>query len=133
LPLNAFTGQLENVYGLLALLGVVTLAILGMLYKVVPFLVWYARYSRDIGRRKVPALADLYSVPLQKVGYWTFLAGTILAVIATTLGHAHCVRHASVIWTISVALFAVNFVRICSHLVRPGASMVFNPGLKGAS
>ena len=42
LPLNVFTGQLENVYGFLGLLGVVSLAIMGMLYKIIPVsrLVW---------------------------------------------------------------------------------------------
>ena len=61
LPLTMLTAQLENVYGFLAFIGVVTFAILWMLYKVVPFLVWYASYSKAIGRSKVPSLADLYS------------------------------------------------------------------------
>ena len=75
LPVTALTMQLENVYGLLALAGLVGLAILGMLYKIVPFLVWFHSYSRHIGRAKVPALAEMYSVPLQIAGYWSFLAG----------------------------------------------------------
>lgn len=54
LPLTPAVGQWENVYGFGALFGVVTLAILGMLYKIVPFLVWLARYSSWIGRARVP-------------------------------------------------------------------------------
>ena len=42
LPLNTFTGQLENLYGFLGLIGVITFAIMGMLYKIIPFLVWFA-------------------------------------------------------------------------------------------
>jgi hypothetical protein len=86
LPLTAVTGQLENLYGFLALIGIVTFAILGMLYKIIPFLVWYARYSRDIGRQKVPALADLYSARLQAAGYWTYLAGLLGVGVAIGLG-----------------------------------------------
>ena len=71
LPLTPLTGQLENVYGFLALLGVVSFAIIGMFYKIIPFLVWYGSYSRQIGLSKVPSLADLYSPRLQAVGYWT--------------------------------------------------------------
>ena len=85
------TAQLEIVYGFLAFIGVVTFAILGMLYKVVPFLVWYSSYSKVIGRSKVPSLADLYSHPLQATGYWLFLAGLLLMSVATALGHEMCV------------------------------------------
>ena len=35
-------------------LGVVSFAIIGMFYKIIPFLVWYGSYSRQIGLRKVP-------------------------------------------------------------------------------
>ncbi|HVR36759.1 MAG TPA: hypothetical protein VMS21_13000 [Methylomirabilota bacterium] len=50
------TTQFENVYGFPGFAGVVTFALLGMLYKIVPFLVWYASYSRAIGRSKAPSL-----------------------------------------------------------------------------
>ena len=58
---TAFTGQLENLYGVLALLGVVRFAILGMLYKIVPFLVWYGRYSRE-GRAKTACRPSANSI-----------------------------------------------------------------------
>ena len=77
LPLNPFMGQLENLYGFLGLLGVVSFAIMGMLYKIIPFLVWFGVYSKHIGRAKVPALADMYSSRLQMIGYWSFLAGLV--------------------------------------------------------
>ena len=83
LPANAVTMQLESVYGLIGMFGLVGLAILGMLYKIVPFLVWFHSYSRHIGRAKVPALADMYSVPLQIAGYWSFLAGLAVLCVAT--------------------------------------------------
>ncbi len=46
-----------------------------MFYKIIPFLVWYGSYSRQIGLSKVPSLADLYSPGLQAVGYWAYVAG----------------------------------------------------------
>src|SRR5262249_9036877 len=61
LPSNQFTGRLENVYGFLGIVGAISFAIIGMLYKIVPFLVWFDRYSNQIGKQKVPALADMYS------------------------------------------------------------------------
>jgi hypothetical protein len=119
LTVTAFTMQLESVYGLLALLGLVGLAILGMLYKIVPFLVWFHSYSRHIGRAKVPALADMYSVPLQIAGYWIFLAGLIVLCAATALSHEAGIRWGCGVLGLSLAIFAVNMGKILSHFARP--------------
>jgi hypothetical protein len=111
--------QLENVYGLVALLGVVTFAILGMLYKVVPFLVWYASYSKQIGRRKVPAVADMYSPTWQALGFWTYVAGLLALATTTALQNEPGVRWSALVLLASLAAFAVNLGRILSHGVRP--------------
>ncbi len=119
LPMTTFTMQLENVYGLLALGGLVGLAILGMLYKIVPFLVWFHSYSRHIGRAKVPAFAEMYSVPLQIAGYWSFLAGLVVLSVATALSNESGVRWGGGLLALSLAVFAVNIGKILSHFVRP--------------
>lgn len=116
--LTEFVGQLENVYGFIALLGVVTFAMLGMMYKIVPFLVWQSRYSHDVGRRKVPMLADLYSVRLQASGYWIYLAGLAAASVATALGNERAIRWSCVLLWCGLALFAVNMLKILAHLKR---------------
>ena len=119
LPMTAFIAQLENVYGFLALIGVVTFAILGMLYKIVPFLVWYASYSRQIGRAKVPSLADLYSARLQAIGYGLFVAGLVSVSVATMLAHERAVQWSCGLLAASLFVFAGNMGKILSHLVRP--------------
>ena len=119
LPANAVTMQLESVYGLLGMFGLVGLAILGMLYKIVPFLVWFHSYSRHIGRAKVPALADMYSVPLQIAGYWSFLAGLAVLCLATALSNEAGIRWGGGLLALSLAIFAVNLSKILSHFVRP--------------
>ncbi len=118
LPATLFTTQLENVYGFLALLGGVTLALLGMLYKIIPFLVWYARYSKEIGHKPVPSLASLYSARIQKIGYWLYVAGLLGLSVATVTGSERGVRWTSFLLDGSLALFALNVGRILSHLVR---------------
>jgi hypothetical protein len=130
LPLTVLTAQFENVYGFLAFIGVVTFAILGMLYKVVPFLVWYASYSKAIGRSKVPSLADLYSPALQAAGYWLFILGILLTSISTAFGHEASVRIGCAVLLASFVVFAVNIGQILAHLVRPRIKpLVFKPAL----
>jgi hypothetical protein len=119
LPATALTTQLENVYGFLGLFGVVTFAILGMLYKIVPFLVWFHRYSGEIGRAKVPSMADMYSDRLQGAGYWTFVGGLAMTSVATALGHELAVRGGCVLLAASLAIFALNMARVLSHWIKP--------------
>ncbi len=119
LPLNTFTGQLENAYGFLGLIGVVTFAIIGMLYKIIPFLVWFGAYSRHIGHARVPALAEMYSTRLQAAGFWTYLGGLAAAVAATLCSNAAAVRWSCALLALSLALLAFNVGNILSHAVRP--------------
>lgn len=119
LPVNAVTMQLESVYGLLGMIGLVGLAILGMLYKIVPFLVWFHSYSRHIGRAKVPALADMYSVRLQIAGFWTFLTGLAGLSVATAWSHAAGIRWGGGLLVLSLAIFALNMGKMLAHFVRP--------------
>lgn len=51
----------------------VTFLILGHLYKIVPFLVWYERFSLHVGKKKVPMLADM--VPKQSANLQLFFNG----------------------------------------------------------
>jgi cbb3-type cytochrome oxidase subunit 1 len=119
LPLTPLTGQLENVYGFAALLGVVSFAIIGMFYKIIPFLVWYGSYSRQIGLSKVPSLADLYSPSLQALGYFTYDAGLAATAIAIVLANAVAVRCGCALLALSLGTLAVNVIKIMSHLAHP--------------
>jgi hypothetical protein len=119
LPLNVFTGQFENLYGFLGLLGVVSFAIIGMLYKIVPFLVWYRSYSGRIGLNKVPSLADLYCPHLQAVGYRAYLLGLGVTSVATVLGSAAAVRWGCGILGFALLTLELNLVKMLRHLVQP--------------
>ncbi len=119
LPLTQRTGQLENVYGYLGIVGFVSLAIIGMLYKIIPFLVWFGTYSRHIGRARVPALADMYSPRLQVWSYWTFLSGLLVTSLATFWASNAMIRAGGALVLCSVFLFAVNVGLILRHYFRP--------------
>lgn len=66
LQLTEGVGRLENAYGFLAILGVLAFAIIGMMQKILPFLVWFAAYGEEVGRSRTPALTDMYSARLRR-------------------------------------------------------------------
>jgi hypothetical protein len=124
LTLNPVTGQLENLYGFLGILGVVSLAITGMLYKIVPFLVWYRAYSPHIGLARVPSLADLYSQPVQVAGFWLYLAGLVTIAVGTVLPHGPVVRLGGALLLLAVLSLAVNVAIMLNHLRQPRISPI---------
>jgi hypothetical protein len=119
LPMNGWTMQLENVYGFLGLAGVVSFAIIGMLYKIVPFLVWFGIYSQHIGRAQVPALAEMYSPRLQIIGYWIFLAGMLATLVSMEFSNAAGVRGGCIVLVAALAVFGINIGQMLKHYVRP--------------
>jgi hypothetical protein len=119
LPLTEFTGQLENLYGFLALVAVVGFAILGMLCKIVPFLVWYHSYSAHIGRAKVPSLGDMSEPLLLAAGYWTFLAAISWFSVTILMASEPAVRVGAILLAASLACYAGNFATVLSHWLRP--------------
>jgi hypothetical protein len=125
LPQNTFTGQLENLYGFLALIGVVTFAILGMLYKIVPFLVWFGQYSRLIGRVPVPSLPDLYSARLQSLGYRAFLIGLAATSEGILLSNETGVRIGCGFLALAVSTMALNVAGMLSHFFKPALPPAF--------
>jgi hypothetical protein len=119
LPMNPFTGQLENAYGFLGLLGVVTLAILGMLNKIVPFLVWFGVYSPHVGRAQLPTTREMGSERLQAGSLWTYLGGLAIVTTGILSSSELLLRVGGVLLLASLAMFALNGAKIFSHFLRP--------------
>jgi len=119
LPLTPFFGMLENVYGVLGLLGVVTLAILGMLHKILPFLVWFGVYSPHVGRAQLPLTGQMVSERAQAAGLWSYLAGLGVMSVAILRENEVGVRIGGGLLLVSLVLFGFNTVKVFSHFVRP--------------
>jgi len=67
--------------GWMAFLGYITFIINGHLYKIVPFLVWYQKFSPLIGKQKVPMLADMVPVLSSKFQFVFSAMGVIIGAI----------------------------------------------------
>jgi hypothetical protein len=131
LPMTTLTGQLENLYGFLGIVGVISFAVIGMLYKIIPFLVWFKSYSRQIGRGKVPALAEMYSERWQLVGYWTYIAGLTVCSAGIVFCSEKIIRAGCAMLCLSVGTFLLNVGAILSHFFKPQLQTVA-PKLSGA-
>jgi cbb3-type cytochrome oxidase subunit 1 len=119
LPATQFTTQLETVYGFLGLVGVAGFTVLGFLYKIIPFQVWFHCYRREVGRHRVPALAELYSERLQIAGFWLYVAGLGITSAGAALGSAPVARAGVLCLLASLLAFGSNLGLMLRHFVRP--------------
>lgn len=69
-------------FGILMFIGFLQMFILSNLYKIVPFLVWFHRFSRLVGKKKVPMLSDMLKKPLSMLNYTFSSTGVILITIS---------------------------------------------------
>ena len=71
-----------SVAGFVFLIGFLSPMITAHLYKIVPFLVWFHRFSSLVGKQKVPMLADMVPLKSSNFGFSFYLIGFILSLIA---------------------------------------------------
>lgn len=119
LPMNQFFNLLENVYGFLGLLGVVTLAVLGMLHKILPFLVWFGVYSPHVGRAQLPTTAQMVSERLQVAGLCAYLVGLAITSFGILRESELWVRGGGAVLFASLLMFALNAAKVVAHFFRP--------------
>ncbi len=75
--------------GWVLFLGYITFIINGHLYKIVPFLVWYERFSPLIGKQKVPMLADMVPVFSAKFQFIFSASGVVIGGFGVLLGDSN--------------------------------------------
>ncbi|WP_072679991.1 LPXTG cell wall anchor domain-containing protein [Arcobacter sp. LA11] len=67
--------------GWLMFMGFFAFIISGHIYKIVPFLVWFEKFSPLVGKQKVPMLADMLPDTASKFQFWFSLAGLVLSTL----------------------------------------------------
>jgi hypothetical protein len=104
-------------YGVVVLGGWASLTIVGMMLKIVPFLVWYRVYSPLAGRAPVPSLADLRWPTTEAVAFVALTAGVAALAVSVGVGHAAAIRAAAALVLVGVLAFAATLATIFHHLV----------------
>ncbi|RSD26546.1 hypothetical protein [Mesobacillus subterraneus] len=64
------------------LIAWIAFSIIGYLYKIVPFLWWTHKYSKEIGKQKVPSLKDMMDEKLALPLFTLFIAGTLFLLLS---------------------------------------------------
>jgi len=104
--------HLDTSYILIGLLGGLALYVIGQFYKVVPFLAWMARFRDDMGRKRVPTVAQLYSSRIAHTDLLLLVLGIVGMSGGTLIGISNIVRGSACLFAIGVALFVSQMIRV---------------------
>lgn len=117
--LTLWTAQGQTSYGLLAIMGFITLFILAFLHKIIPFLVWYQVYPPLVGLKTVPKLTDLHSATLERWAFGIQLAGVWGTAVLTLMGAqlpAVCLQAATSVMALGIGMNILNLALPLRHL-----------------
>ncbi|MFW5924424.1 MAG: hypothetical protein ACOCSP_02355 [archaeon] len=93
----------------LLFIGVITFTIVGTFYHVVPFIIWFHRYSDRLGFEQVPMIDDLYDARLARIEFWLLAGGLVVLWIGELFDTSRMVLMVGGnVLGLGVILFAVN-------------------------
>jgi hypothetical protein len=103
-------------YAVLVLGGWISLTIVGMMLKIVPFLVWYRVYAPRAGRAPVPTLAQLSWPRAEGLAYALLGGGIPVLAIAAGAGDPVWIGAAGGLVALGALSFGAALVRILHYL-----------------
>lgn len=103
-------------YAVLALLGWMSVTIIGMTYKILPFLVWHHRYSDVVGLRPVPTATEFVGEDLPGLGFWILHCGILTLVAGLIFQWAPVIQVGTLFLAVGGVLFGIALLRIYRHL-----------------
>jgi hypothetical protein len=118
LALDLISGpRLALAYAVLVLGGWISLTIVGMMLKIVPFLVWFRAYGSRVGKVPVPTMPELSWPRAEGAAYTLLTAGFIGLAGAVAAGSAGSIRAAGIILSLGALAFGVALARVLCHLI----------------
>jgi len=103
-------------YGFVVIAGGLSLTILGMLAKILPFLVWMRAYGPRVGKGPVPVATSLASRGLEETWLWTHLAGLAGLATGAWCGARWPATAGGLLLAIGAAAWLGNACRVTRHL-----------------
>ena len=93
------------------ILGFIGFLINGHLYKIVPFLVWFERFSPLVGKRRVPMLHEMYPKGQAEFMFWSSSIGVVLGGVGLLL-------ESDFIFKWGVSLLVVGAIFLLTSMVK---------------
>lgn len=110
--LPALRQRFVLIYGFTVVFGCITFLVIGMMYKVVPFLVWFHKYSDKVGKEKVPLLKDMFSERLGNIQFYLINIGVPAVIAGLFIGNQIIVGVGTAIMFIVSLLFGYNMLMV---------------------
>lgn len=112
---TSFILRVTTVYGFSILFGVISMLILGQIYKTLPFIVWLERYQNYVGKYKTPLPRELYSEKIANIQFYTYLLAISLLTIGIIVHQMLLLQAGSVLLICVAILNLLNLLKIVFH------------------
>jgi hypothetical protein len=90
----------------------IVLSIVGYLYKIVPFLWWTYKYSKEMGKRKVPTLKEIMNEKIVLPLFSAFIAAVLIVFFALVFKIAILFNIGQSILSIAFILMGMNILNV---------------------
>jgi hypothetical protein len=104
--------NLTLIYGYMIIFGYLSMLIVGQMYKIVPFLVWYHKYSSKVGIEKVPMLKEMFNEKYAGYGLYLMIAAILGSIYSLTFRSEIGLIVSFSIMFISSLIFSINMITI---------------------
>ena len=104
--------NLTLIYGYMIIFGYISMLIVGQMYKIVPFLVWYHKYSSKVGLEPVPMLKDMFYEKFAHIEFYLMITAVFGSLYSLAFGSEIGVLISFSIMFISSVIFLFNMITI---------------------
>jgi hypothetical protein len=98
--------------GYFLFIGFISFLIVGQMYKILPFLTWYHKYSKKAGLEKVPMLKDMYNEKLSYISYYSMLIAVVFVPLSVLMNLGILILFFFTVMLLGVLLFVFNMFKI---------------------
>lgn len=112
---TALTGKLALLYGFFIFFGWLTMIILGMTFKTLPFIIWNKTYHSEMGLKPLPGPQQLFSKGLFRMMFIFYVPGFVLFIIAVAVSSPLLIRVASGMLILAAIFYNWNVLKLIFH------------------
>ncbi|MBU8879042.1 hypothetical protein BGM26_08590 [Bacillus sp. FJAT-29790] len=113
--ITALFGIFSKAVGLLLFLYLflwIAFSIIGYLYKIVPFLWWTAKYSKEIGKKDVPALKDMMNDKAATPVFFGLMLGILGVAASICIGSKILFLTSQILFTAACLIFCYSIAKV---------------------